>query len=57
MNNKEEIIYLPIFIGLGIAMGSLFGYSILNDMGIGMSLGIAIGAGIGGILDYIKNKT
>lgn len=28
----------------------------LHDGGLGIAFGIAIGAGIGGILDYIRNK-
>ncbi|GEM_PF-2407036 len=55
-SEKEEIIYLPIFTGLGVTMGLLLGDIILHDSGLGVAFGIAIGAGIGGILDYIRNK-
>lgn len=55
-NKNEEIIYLPIFTGLGVAMGLILGDIILHDGGIGIAFGIAIGAGLGGVLDYIRNK-
>jgi hypothetical protein len=55
-NEKEEIIYLPIFTGLGVSMGLILGEIVLHDGGLGIAFGIAIGAGIGGILDYIRNK-
>jgi len=55
-SEKEEIIYLPIFTGLGVSMGLILGEIMLHDGGLGIAFGIAIGTGIGGILDYIRNK-
>lgn len=55
MKDEYEIVYLPICIGAGIALGSVLGHKI-KDIGIGTSIGIIAGCGIGGILDYIKSK-
>lgn len=56
LKDKEKIIFLPIFIVLGIVVGFLFEDRIMHESVIGISSGIIMGSGIGGILDYINNR-
>jgi len=51
-SGKEKIVYLPIFVALGIALG----LALIDDPGKGVSLGIAFGAGIGGLVDYLQSR-
>ncbi len=55
-NKKEEgMLYLPIFMCIGISIGVALGAA-LGNIPLYMSLGVGIGVGSGTVVDAMKKK-
>ena len=55
-NKKEEgMLYLPIFMCIGISIGVALGAA-LGNIPLYMSLGVSIGVGAGTVIDAMRKK-
>ena len=54
-NSENETHYLPIFMCLGLSVGTALG-SAMDNLSTWMCTGIALGVAIGAALDYRKKK-
>lgn len=54
-NNENQIQHMPIFMCLGISVGTAIGVA-MDNIGVGMCLGVGIGTCFGALMDYKNNK-